>query len=185
LRGIVTLSVDFERRAQEHFGRELFYSVPDRFGGPSKAPISQSGTAVCCVQLGGCRIVEGGHEANIALFASDAHTNESICGNPQQVPGGRKALRGSTDFHTLGDRPSVVGAAGRDRRAKSIISQAIQAESLENNPLHIQGGSCSMQAFFGRPALFGSVRPMVKLGASGARRASWRHDPAHACRPIY
>ena len=29
-------------------------------------------------QLGRCRIVEGGHEATVALFGSDAHMNESI-----------------------------------------------------------------------------------------------------------
>src|SRR5215510_15083708 len=68
LRGIVALIVHLERRARQHFRRELFDSVPDRFGGPGKAPIPQSRTAFRREQLGGCRVVEGGHEANIDLF---------------------------------------------------------------------------------------------------------------------
>src|SRR5215510_13840217 len=44
LRGIVSLIVHFERRAREHFRRQLFDSVPDRLGSPGKAPIPQSRT---------------------------------------------------------------------------------------------------------------------------------------------
>src|SRR5262245_49288772 len=73
LRGIVALIVHFQRRAQEHFRRQFFDSVPDRFGGPCKAPIPQSRTAFCREQLGGCRVVEGGHEATIDLFGRGAH----------------------------------------------------------------------------------------------------------------
>src|SRR5262245_63067627 len=77
LRGIVALTVHFERRA-EHFRRELFDGVPDRFGGPGKAPIPQPRTAFCREQLGGCRIVEGGHEANIDVFRKRRSHLESI-----------------------------------------------------------------------------------------------------------
>jgi hypothetical protein len=38
LRGIVTLIVHVERRAQEHFRREFFDGVPDRLGRLGKAP---------------------------------------------------------------------------------------------------------------------------------------------------
>src|SRR5262245_7842641 len=68
LRGIVSLIVHFERRAREHVRRQLFDCVPDRFGSPGKAPIPLSRTAFCREQLGGCRVIKGGHEANIDLF---------------------------------------------------------------------------------------------------------------------
>jgi hypothetical protein len=67
--GIVALIVDFERRAREHFGREFFYSVSDGFSGLGKAAVSEPRTALCRKQLGGCRVVEGEHEANIVLFS--------------------------------------------------------------------------------------------------------------------
>src|SRR5262245_31223608 len=68
LRSIVALIVYFERRAREHFRWQHFDSVPDRFGGLGKSQILQSRTAFCREQLGGCRVVEGGHGTNIDLF---------------------------------------------------------------------------------------------------------------------
>ena len=73
-RGIVArLSLTSRDLPECTLGGSFWDGVPDRSGGTGKVPICNRRE-----QLGKCRIVEGGHEATLALFGSDAHMNESI-----------------------------------------------------------------------------------------------------------
>src|SRR5262245_11671162 len=59
------LIVDFERLAREHFGRKLFDGVPIASAAWAKCRYRNRREQLCR-----CRIVEGGHEATIALFGN-------------------------------------------------------------------------------------------------------------------
>ena len=130
LRGIVALTVHFERRAQEHFRRELFDGVPDRFGGPGKAPIPQPRTAFRREQLGRCRVVEGGHKANIDLFRKRCPHLESI-GEIQRLLGPRSG--------SYGQGHATERAGGLRLLVHPAVVVVLAAHTL---PVHGDSGDC-------------------------------------------
>ena len=144
LRGIVALIVHFERRAREHFRRERFDSIPDRFGGPGKAQIPQSRTTFCREQLGRCRVVEGGHAAHIDLFRKRRPYLKRIS-EIQRLLGPR--LRPSRSRHECGFR-HIVYLELRGQAAAAVVVLAAQISSVHGDSggfrrfnANIMGGS--------------------------------------------